>query len=401
VRRRLGRLGGVPVEHRHEGRPGERQRAGDQLVEHHAEAVEVGPLVHLVAQRLLRRHVVGRAQKRAGASQPRLAHHQLGDAEVEQLHLVAAARQRDQEDVGRLQVAVNDPGRVRRAEPGRDLKDQIDRRRLRERSSLDARVQRLPLQPLHRQVDRAVRRDAEVLDVDDVAVTDGAGSARLAAQPLDRVGIAGQLAAQELDRHPLAGVEVLGLEDVAGPALADGAQQAVAVELSRQRRSGSRRRVAIREQLRAVIGAEGEAGGASPTCWALPHRQSLHARSVCAPRRKKTRPLLATSSAASRRQGGGGRRGDSLQRPALLDSIFRADELFAPTPISLSKQRAAPTQPRDWYLETQYWPDWLAYWPIAADTRPQHPASRVAGGNIRPNRVPPSGSISRRRTARG
>ena len=95
------------------------------LVEHDAEREQIGARVQLLAARLLRRHVGDRAERRARAGQdssatPRSAaastpptgvrpRRQLRQAEIE--HLRVAAR-RD-EDVGRLDVAVDDALRVR------------------------------------------------------------------------------------------------------------------------------------------------------------------------------------------------------------------------------------------------------------------------------------------------
>ena len=51
---------------------------------------------------------------------------QLGDAEVEQFDELGTAAQRAQEDVGRLEVAVDDPFFVRRLERVANLVDDVD-----------------------------------------------------------------------------------------------------------------------------------------------------------------------------------------------------------------------------------------------------------------------------------
>ena len=62
--------------------------SSEGLVAHHAEAIDVGSLVHRFAQTLLGRHVVGRADGRAGAGAVARdglgLTQQLGDAEIEQ-----------------------------------------------------------------------------------------------------------------------------------------------------------------------------------------------------------------------------------------------------------------------------------------------------------------------------
>ena len=96
------------------------QRAGGHLVEHDAEGEQVGAGVEFLAARLLGRHVGDGAQWRAGAGEvlvvdgseaerDRLraggdARGDLGEAEVENLGVAA----RGDEDVGGLDVAVDD-----------------------------------------------------------------------------------------------------------------------------------------------------------------------------------------------------------------------------------------------------------------------------------------------------
>ena len=90
--------------------------AGQQRVQHAADRVEIAPLCHRFAFGLFGRHVVDRADHAtvrchlAGAEQ-------LRDAEVGQLHEPFA---RDQQ-VGRLDVAVDDPAVVRQFQTDGDL----------------------------------------------------------------------------------------------------------------------------------------------------------------------------------------------------------------------------------------------------------------------------------------
>ena len=87
-----------------------RQRAGEwgfamqQLVQDHAEGVDVGARVDRLSLHLLGRHVCRRADHASGGRKAVLVVDQLRDAEVEDLGLAAV---RDQ-DVVRLQVAVDD-----------------------------------------------------------------------------------------------------------------------------------------------------------------------------------------------------------------------------------------------------------------------------------------------------
>ena len=141
---------------------------------------------------------------------------QLGQAEVEDLRLPAAG----DEDVGRLDVAVDDAGRCAR-------------RRARRRSGwpcpapapgrmglpCDAVLQRLAFQALHDDEGLALVL-ADVVDGADVRMVQGGGGAGLALEALERLLIAGELRRQELEGHEAAQARVLGLVDHAHAAAA-------------------------------------------------------------------------------------------------------------------------------------------------------------------------------------
>jgi hypothetical protein len=94
-----------------------RQLAGDELVEQHAQRVDVGRHGHRFAVDLLRRGVGRRQGAHVAARQVRLTLRleKLRQTEVEQLRL---ARRGDQ-DVRRLEVAVHDEAAVRRIDGAR------------------------------------------------------------------------------------------------------------------------------------------------------------------------------------------------------------------------------------------------------------------------------------------
>ena len=103
----------------------------------------------------------------------------------------------------------------------------IARSRSRRRSRCRTRVERLALQVLHHEEDRAVVRLAEVGDVDDVGVVDEARRARLAQEALDRLLAAAVAVVEDLHRHLFADVDVLAAVDDAHAAAPDDLVQLV------------------------------------------------------------------------------------------------------------------------------------------------------------------------------
>ena len=87
----------------------ERPPAGQHLVEHDAQRVDVGGPGHLVAPRLLRAEVVDRAQGGAGDRHRGLGHG-ARDAEVGDLHVAVVGDQ----DVSRLHVPMDQPATMGR-----------------------------------------------------------------------------------------------------------------------------------------------------------------------------------------------------------------------------------------------------------------------------------------------
>ncbi len=222
VGQRPGLGGDVLGEDPHERLTLERHRAAEHLVHDDAHRVDVGAVVDVLAQRLLRGHVERRAEDGAGAGEVVVAvgPGHLGDAEVEQLGDVLALGGVGDEDVLRLHVPVNDALLVRGGQPvaglDQDVDEPLGRLRL-----LDEIAQRSPVQELHGQVDAVVRQLAEVFDRDDVAVADGGGGARLLAEASHRLLVGEDLAAQELDRDALLDVDVLGGIHLAHAALTE------------------------------------------------------------------------------------------------------------------------------------------------------------------------------------
>jgi hypothetical protein len=134
------------------------------------------------------------------------------------------------EDVVRLQIAVNDAGYVRGAEPDQDLSHQR-RKLVRHHSAalLDPAGQRFAVQKLHDDVAIAIRKNAEVEHLQDVIVADPSGCLRLALETLHHFGVAGERGVQHLDRDAAIDAHVLAFEHGTHAALADGADDAILV----------------------------------------------------------------------------------------------------------------------------------------------------------------------------
>ena len=151
--------------------------AGEQLVEHQAERVDVAPDRDLLARQLLRRHVGRRAGADLGAVD-RLG--EAGQPEVGDLGLAAAV----DHHVGRLEIAVQDALRVGRRETGAELaRSAPPCPRGRPADAAQQRGQVLAVDVLHREVVLAVDF-ADVVDAADVGVGDLARDAHLVEEAL-------------------------------------------------------------------------------------------------------------------------------------------------------------------------------------------------------------------------
>jgi hypothetical protein len=175
--------------------PGERRAAGEHLVEHDADAVHVGGGGAHAGARLLGRHVARRADDRgrppvaAALGQPR--HPEVRDLDP--------AVGRDQ-DVGRLDVAVDQPAGVRRRQRLRELLGDPARLRHRWPAAAQAACQALALDQLGHVVE-ALGRGADVEDLHDPGVADRSQELGLALEAPHPVGILGPPRLDHLDRH--------------------------------------------------------------------------------------------------------------------------------------------------------------------------------------------------------
>jgi hypothetical protein len=163
------------------------------------------------------------------------------DAEVEQLGLLAPGVVACEDDVSRLEVAVDDAVAVRRRQRRQHLVGDAGDARPAERPvALDAGGQRVSLQELHHHAGAAVRQGLPVGHLHHVRVAQPADQLRLAAKARHLLAIARQVADQPLERERAAQVDVLDLVHLPHPAAPEAPQHPVAAthELADQRIGG-------------------------------------------------------------------------------------------------------------------------------------------------------------------
>ena len=219
----------------------EERPAGDEVVQDGAERVDVGAAVDGAAVELLGRHV----GERADAMDLRHVRAEVQDAaEIADLDVGDRAVGQHREQVGRLDVAVDQALAVDVAERHRaleaDLDDQLERKQL---VGAAVRAQRAAGDVLHDQVGRH-RVGNGVEDLDDVGMLEPADERRFGGEESLRVvavdRIAGGPGAHALDRDVPALEVVVAEEDLARRAVAEAADDAVLADVRRQCRGPGR-----------------------------------------------------------------------------------------------------------------------------------------------------------------
>ena len=210
-------------------RGGERGLAGEHLVEHESERVDVGLDRRRLVIEELGRHVGRRARQRM----PARFLDQRGEAEVRQPDLAPAV----DHHVRGLQIAMEHALVVRRGQPRAQLARHVDRGVMRQPAdSPQQRRQVLAVDVLHRQEGMPVDL-ADVVDAADVRVRHFARHPHLGAEPLDPLGPFGDLVRQELERDLLLEHEIVGAIDLAHAAAPEQAGDAIA---TREQRAGGK-----------------------------------------------------------------------------------------------------------------------------------------------------------------
>ena len=154
-------------------------------------------MIHRLAPCLLRRHVLRCAGHDAVLGQPHVVR-RPGQTEVGDLDAGQAVLQ---QQIRRLDVAVDQPLGMRRRQPrGCLMADADNLRHLQRAGAVEALLHRLPGDVLHDEV----RKSIELVDAvngDDVVVADGGGRLSLAGEAPPGSGAAGHRGGQHLDRH--------------------------------------------------------------------------------------------------------------------------------------------------------------------------------------------------------
>jgi hypothetical protein len=207
-----------------EGIAGERRLTCEALIEHAGERVNVGTGLDFAGLEAFRRHVGPSADGRPLGRQPRIVRG-ARDAEVDEVGEVVVGQQ----DVGRLDVAVHQPGPVGGVERRRDLLDDVHRAFGLQRAGSQERVQVDAVDEPHGDVEASVDL-ADVVDRHDVRVVESRGDAGFAAEPLVEVGVLGVVGKQHLQRHHAVDCGVVGAPHLAHPATAQQINQLVAAE---------------------------------------------------------------------------------------------------------------------------------------------------------------------------
>ena len=164
----------------------ERLAARDQLVQHDSQTEEIGAVIDRFAERLFRAHMSGRADNLAAARLTQIRSlsdivvpDALGQTEIEHLHAAFA-----EDDIRRLDVAVNDPFGVSRIEGIRRLNADVDHLADLEGTLTHQGIQRLAFHEFHGDEQVPVWRLSDFIDDTDVWMIQGRGRLGFLDEPL-------------------------------------------------------------------------------------------------------------------------------------------------------------------------------------------------------------------------
>ncbi len=203
------------------------QHAGRHFVEDRTEGKEVGARVDRLAAHLLGRHVGDGTDGGAGAGELLFGHGGRGvvtrhcgasdaaafrgllrQAEIENLCVVVGG----DENIGRLDIAMDDALGVRRFEPFGDFDAQIEQQIERERLPTDPVLERLAFEALHRQ-ERLAFVFADFVDRADIGMVERRSGLRFALEAFESAPVAGHVFGEELQGDETVQAGVFGFVD--------------------------------------------------------------------------------------------------------------------------------------------------------------------------------------------
>ena len=198
----------------------ERALAGEDLVKHEAERVDVARRRHLASLDLLGGHVGGRSRPHVFSFDTAAPG---GQAKVGEAHLAPAV----DDDVVGLEVAVQDALGVGGGQPGANLAGHFD-------GAFPGHPpgpaqeggEGVAVDILHREEGRSVNL-AKVVHAADVGMRDLARDPHFTIEPREAIGIVLERLGQELERHLDAKQQIVGAEHTAHAALADQTADAI------------------------------------------------------------------------------------------------------------------------------------------------------------------------------
>ena len=180
-----------------QGRAGERRGAGQALIGHHSQGVQIAGRGGLVSLGPFGRQVAGRADQLPAGRDLRRAD---GARDTEIGDLDDAARSKQQ--VARLDVAMDHPGGVRGLQAGRGLGHDVHGPAGFQRAAGQHGLQGRAVDQFHHQVRRLpVGRLTVVKNLRDVLMGQAAGLPRLGAEPGQHLATLRVAGVQQLDRH--------------------------------------------------------------------------------------------------------------------------------------------------------------------------------------------------------
>jgi hypothetical protein len=208
-------------------RPVERHSPGQHLVEDHADCPDVDSVVYVqLSSRLFGRHETRRAHNRSGRSEPLTGTlgvvEYLGDSEIQDLHEVCPVSDTGEEQIVRLEIAVDDHRLVRGLERGDGLTGNIYGSFRSEWTVLRDDVgERSASEKRHDEIWGAVGRVADIENLADVVVPDTTRRLGLDLETRYRFGVLCVLWPQELDGDLAFDSDVFGAINLSHTTFAD------------------------------------------------------------------------------------------------------------------------------------------------------------------------------------